>query len=328
MSKLVLSNVAWSESDMKNIRETPGIANSFIAALSFSLKFSGKEADYVRLMGASAFAFRINIHQDMCPSAPTTFLWKELLPEAIEQAGCKSIHIYDSWDNSILEEKRAEARQEIEKALKQGILPILWEVEIPEWGLITGYDDELSEYTALSCFGNTLKIPYGQFGRGAAVGGLSVSIPGEPNGRSPERVFLNSLHAAVRHAAQEEWNERPWYQDGLPAYEFWASIIEKGLKDGSDFNTSWYSSGTYFSARYCAAKYLFSMSDGNPLLLKAAKLYQEVAERLYLPWEAFRERRRPEDKTLEQAADAVRKAGQAEEQAIGAIREYLAAQNV
>jgi hypothetical protein len=41
---------------------------------------------------------------------------------------------------------------------------------------------------------------------------------------------LNSLKAAVVHAEQGEWTDRPRYQNGLAAYDLWASIYEKSAK--------------------------------------------------------------------------------------------------
>ena len=56
---------------------------------------------------------------------------------------------------------------------------------------------------------------------------LSVAIPGEPNQRSREEIIHNSLRAAVAHAEQKEWADRPDYANGLPAYDMWALTHER-----------------------------------------------------------------------------------------------------
>ncbi len=317
MQKLVLDDVKWNLKKINN--DVPGLLNSFIAGLTHSLRHAGRDADFIWLMGVSGFAFRIIINAQMCLSGPTSFLWKDLLPESIEQAGYSGLHIYDGWDDNILSEKRGEARNEIEKALKQNILPVVWEIELAEWGLITGFDDASAEYTGVSIFDNTIKIAYDVFGRNKDIGGLSVSIPGRPNSRSRREIINNSLKMASAHAKQKEWCERPSSQDGLPAYDLWASIVERG--EGLDI--VWYSAGQYYSARCCAYRYLRQAADGNELLLEAAAAYNEVAELLGAIWEEFLPGKKTNRDKCPQMSEIIRKAGKIEAKAIDLIDAYL-----
>ena len=55
---------------------------------------------------------------------------------------------------------------------------------------------------------------------------------------------MNSLKTAVKHGEQGEWLERPAYQDGLPAYETWASALEKLAEGGEQNGLNYYAERT------------------------------------------------------------------------------------
>ena len=115
---------------------------SYLAAVAGALQAHGEEVDPVWLMGASGWAFRIIVEKTLCPSAMSIFDWASLLPEAVRNAGWDCTQISRLWhEDAWREQRRAEAQAAIIASIDAGTPAIVWDLLLPEWGLITGYDD-------------------------------------------------------------------------------------------------------------------------------------------------------------------------------------------
>lgn len=326
MSKRKLEGVKWYIDGAAHAKGEPGIYNSFVGSLATSLKAMRKEVDPNWLMATSAFAFRIYINEVMCPSAMSVFDWSTILPEAVEQAGSCCTYVSRYWHEQNKEkERRLEAQQNIIEAITQGIPCIVWDVQIPEWGVIFGYDDRVRIFDSLACTDEITSMPFAELGQ-REIKILSVAILGKPNGRAREEVILRSLKAAVRHAEQKEWLERPKYQDGLPAFDLWARILEPGTNENTHFEEAGYYAGHYYGARCYARDYLKSIADGAQDLEEAAASYERVASFLKPLWDHFprpQNTQRPSDAILRSLADSIRKAKAAEEEGIEQLKRYI-----
>lgn len=329
-----LKSISWY-SDEKAIKKgEPGIYHSYMASLATALNYIGVDVDPAYLMGTSAFAFRIWINKIMCPSAMSIFKWSVILTEAVEQTGFHCVYIDRMWDEDDKEqEKREQARAEIIKRIDLGIPAIAWDVAKAEWGLITGYDNEKQLYSTLTYEGKPSSLPFSRLGKNG-IDVLSVTIPSEPNERNRENVILNSLEAAVAHAEQKEWTDRPDYQNGLAAFDLWALLFDRWallVEAGKNNNLpsdlprfAVYYAEHYYSARCYARDYLNTISNGNKMLRKAALSYGKVASFIKPVWECFSNKKKLDVKTLNYLAQNVRSAKAAEEEGIKSIKEYLA----
>lgn len=293
-----------------------------MGSLATALAYNGQKVDPIWLMGTSGWAFRIIVNEIQCPSAMSVFDWS-LLPEAVEQAGHRCTYISRLWwEGELEQERREQAHAEIVKAVERGIPAIAWDIEIPEWGLIVGYNEDHRSYDTLSRSGRTGSMAFAELGN-REVKILSVAIPGEPNGRSRQEIVLNSLQAAVRHAEQGEWMNRPQYMDGLAAYELWARTIEPEHNEKAMFDFAGYYAGHYYGARCYARDYLARIADGDTTLGAASAAYGRVAECLRPVWERFSQVKRPDDATLSALAQSIRQAGDAEKEGINLLKSYL-----
>ena len=331
-NKLDNINLYVDSLSLKN--NEPGIYHSYMGCLATSLNFISSELDPVWLMGSSAFAFRIFVNETMCPSAMSMFSFNEILPEAIEQAGYNCIYIERMWNENEKEEaKRIKAHKAIVEGIKVGIPAIVWDVSDAEWGLIVGYDDEKESYFTLSHQGKPLILPYIKLGNNG-IDILSVSIPGEPNLRDRDQVIKNTLKAAVAHAEGKEWiDERPTYQNGIKAYDLWASIFEKwswivaaGKSDkiGVDIvYLACYYAGHYYSARCYARDFLKKIAQDDKNLKKASFAYDRVADFLKPLWLYFSKRKIPDTKLLKSFAQNIDNAKKFEKEGIEFIKKYL-----
>ncbi len=302
-------------------------------SLATALYYIEGKLDPVWLMGSSAFAFRIYVNEVMCPSAMSVFDFSSILPEAIEQLGYHAIYICRYWNEADKESlKQAEAHAAIVEGIDRGVPAIVWDIAEAEWGLIIGYDLEEKVYHALNHKGEPSLLSFGKLGRNG-IDILSVAIPGEANKRSRNEITHNALKASVDHAEQKEWTERPKYQNGLPAYDLWASLFEKWaiiLEAGKGnnihpeiWNFATYYAGHHYSARCYAREYLKLITNGNDLLIKAVSSYEIVTSSLKTLWDYFSQDRQIDAKALYSLSESVKRAKASEKEGIYFIKEYL-----
>ncbi len=254
----------------------PGeIPFSFTHALASSLQAMGCTLDRKIITGASGFAFRIWVEKEQCPSAMSMFDFVSLLRAGVEFCGYSCTHITRLWDQESMEaERREQAYTAIKSAVDDGRAPIAWDIGIPEWGLIAGYDDEKQEYETIDCRGIRGTMPYTQLGK-REIPILSVTIPNRSTGEhlrdlAPRTVAMAICHA---HGLEVSWGNAA----GLAAYPAWAKLI-KNL-DQTGFNSQYYAA-TYAHLRSCAAAYLHYLAAENPKFMPAAQIYERVAEQL------------------------------------------------
>lgn len=328
-----LDDLTWYVDRTATEKGELGIRHSYTASLATALNYTTGELDPVRLMGTSAFAFRIFINEVMCPSAMSVFDWSTILPEAIEQYGYGCVYLSRLWDEDDKEEERREAaRTAIVEGIDRGAPAIVWDIAGHEWGLIVGYDENRQIYETLTYQGESSSLPFEKLGRNG-IDILSVGIPSERNGRSREEVILRSLKAAIAHAEQREWVDRPQYQDGLPAYDLWALLYDrwalilahgKGDRIPSDIPShAAYYATHHYSARCYARDYLRSIANGSETLQRAAASYEAVASQLKPVWDHALTLSKPDSKALSRMAENIRSAKAAEQEGISHVREYV-----
>jgi hypothetical protein len=287
MSKRCLDGCRWYRDPRAEGLGVPQIPHSLVASLASAQFYRDGQVDPAFLMGVSGFAFRIWINEVFCPSALSIFDWESIIPEAVRQAGRECLHITRMWHEEVWEEpRRAQAHEAILEAIEADRPVIAWNVAEPEWGLIIGYDKAAATYDVLSEQGGRGGLAFHSLGRNG-IDILSVAIPLDDNQRSEVEVRRNALEAAVQHAEQRESLDRPKYQDGLPAFDLWATLFDrwaqlsragKAANIGSELPlfASIYAR-TYYSARLHARDYLRSIAGPDPLLLAAADSYAAVA---------------------------------------------------
>jgi hypothetical protein len=323
--KLHLDHVRWHQDTTADDSIPTCHLHSYTKAVLTALSAQEGTVDAAWVAGASGAAFRIWAHHELCPSATSVFEWATL-PRGVENAGWSCDYHSRLWhEESVAEERRIAAHNAIVKALNEGRVPVCWDIGIPEWGVITGYDDELEEYSAISVFGEPTSLKYDELGR-RELPIMSVTIIGVPNGIDRRVATINSLKTAVKHAEHGEWLERPAYQDGPDAYETWAAALEKLAEGGEQGMLSYYA-GTYLAARHYAKHYMrlaADILDGAQELMDAGNAYADVEQQLAGVYRILAQDGQRSADELRECAKLLRAAKIAEETAIGHIKRYLA----
>lgn len=322
-----LENVVWYRDRAAAERGEPGLWHSFVGALATVLQARDEPVDPAWLMGATGFAFRTYAHVDLCPSAMSMFDWDALLPEAVAQTGYRYAYISRGWaQEGLREARRAAAHAQIRQAIDAGRPVIVWDIGIPEWGVITGYDDATRQYAGLSCLGREETLGYDELGE-REIKVLSVTVVKEPNGRSRDDVIRRSLGAAVAHALQQEWEARDrGYQDGPLALGMWAEALARGDETVNWEHTDYYAA-TIAAARCYARDYLAAIAGDDPDLLAAADAYGRAAAALLPVWHIFRDEQHPPADLLRAAVTQIEAAKAAELAAIDRLAAYLQAES-
>lgn len=254
---------------------------SFTHALASSLHAMGCTLDRRIITGASGFAFRIWVEKTLCLSAMSTFDFISLLKAGVILCGYTCTHITRLWDQEGMEkERREQAHEAIKSAVDDGRAPIAWDIGIPEWGLIAGYDDEKQEYETIDCRGIYGSMPYTQLGK-REIPILAVTIPLRPTGETlldlaPRTVALAICHA---HGLEVSFGN----DIGLAAYPAWAALIK--TVDQTGFNSQYYA-GIYAHLRSCAGSYLQYLAAGHSKFEPAAQAYTKTAELLKVACDA------------------------------------------
>lgn len=264
-------SISWD-----GIQDATGYLFSFAKSLACAVKNSPWSEYAEDIVATSGFAFRMWVNKDLCPSA--TSIWQfDCQKPWVENAGLTCEYVGRCWGEEHIEkERQLEAIQNIKASIDRDIPAISWDIGIPEWGLITGYDDTTRVFSALpitegkialtdpTC--NYIQIPYDTLGK-REIPILSVlTITGISN-KSKMDILSDTIQLAINHLKGEEWCENP---KGLNAYPTLISIFEENPDLAASWNAEYFL-GTYGALKEYACKYFEKTGKS-----KLAELYKAV----------------------------------------------------
>jgi len=269
-------DISW-----EGVREWTGYLFSFAKSLSAAVKnspFSDKAEDIV---ATSGFAFRMWVSRDLCPSATSIWDFESQKPW-VENGGLPCDYVGRYWEqNDIEEEKRLEATSIIKASIDRGIPAVSWDTGIPEWGLITGYDDDAQMFSVLAINNaapdpaNPVLMPYDILGK-REIPILSVLTVTGRTDKTEEQILRDTLKLAANHLKGGEWCDNA---KGLEAYPALIRVFDEDPELSSSWNAEYFL-GTYAALKEYAYRYLEKSGE-----TRLAKLYRSV----YDAWmEAFR----------------------------------------
>ena len=204
MAESECKQVAWYEDAEAVAQGVPSMVHSYVAAAATAINAQEGSVDLVWLAGATAFAFRIWVHKELCPSATSVIDW--FMPVgSLRQAGW-SAQFFSRlwWEGKLEEERREQANAACREALAAGRLPVCWDICFePEWAVIDALNDD-GTYACLAAGDRTTTFDPARMGR-RAVEIMSVTIIGERTSAPWDRsAIVVSLRSAVNHARQGE----------------------------------------------------------------------------------------------------------------------------
>jgi len=245
------------------------------------------------LFGATGHAFVINIHEQLCPSGPTAWVTEKMF-ELGENIGYR-IEGAMAWStDSNFADVQSQAWDMVRKAIDEGYPCYGWELNIPEYYVITGYDDVGYYYSGPIMAGYKMPLPWEELGK-LEVQMIEVYVvkPGEP--ADDRTTVAEALEFALEIAESPEKWIFEGYSAGPEAFDLWIAA----LQDDTLFNNPECSHGfkyntmVWLECRHEAvwflteAKERLADAELDPLFDEAISHYWQVTRSLQRVAELF-----------------------------------------
>src|SRR5256886_6900685 len=120
---------------------------SWVGATRGCLNALGVECDNTDVAGQSGYAFRMQIHQTLCPSGPTWFPWGSLLP-GVHRLGRSTVAFHapechgGEWTNARTRGHCAAAFEFARREIEAGRPCVIWGAYIPEFAIAAGVEGD------------------------------------------------------------------------------------------------------------------------------------------------------------------------------------------
>jgi hypothetical protein len=309
--------------------------NSLGGALAGVLRALGEPSATPWVMGISGLAFRLALPlsgEELAEPGADACIDIERAARLIRHLGRK-VETVHAWPNSpIYAKRRAEAVKRIHTCIDRGVPAIVYDLHLPQFGLVLGYDDKAGAWQVAT-------VMSGQYGGTLALGRWPVPERPGPvlavllGGREKvdqRYAVAESLRFAVDYAAHGDPRDPSGAAHGLAAYTRWAEAFARGEPVSAPGNALLVQ--MLQSARRDAAAFLRGdasrlLSGAAGPLARAASAYD--AEVLALsrmvtmfPFPSGGDPASPAARVV--ATAALREALAREQEALSAIREALA----
>lgn len=304
-----------------------------LGCLKGCLEYLGSDLSPAWLWGGTGHAFFINIHPEVCPSGPTA--WKAgIIHELGKNVGYEVECILGFKQNDDFRRKQRLAWDAIRRAIDGGRPCFAWELDVPEYYVIHGYDDVGYHFKGPGCDEGKGPYPWEKLGdTGIGVTEAYVVKSGTP--ADDARTVKGALQFAIEASQNSAEYVHPGYAAGLPGYDLWISAFEAGKAGG--FGTS-YNAQVWSECRTFAAEFLRqarSRLDGVPgsSFDEAIDRYETVAENLQTVAETFpfmdtsdeqQEANVKDPERVEKAATSLKEARRSEAAGLETLKQVVA----
>jgi hypothetical protein len=307
---------------------------SQLGCIKGCMDFLGIKASDAWLYGCSGHAFIINIHQAVCPSGPTAWNSPGML-KLVENIGCKIESVSSHKSAADFAEKKRQAWEFAKLAIDAGHPCYGWELTIPEYFVIYGYDE--SHYlfkgpqTNDPTTSETKPKPWQELGE-AETGVLLISSVKPAQAKKDSVMVKEAFAFALEHAHNpKKWTFSP-YKTGLGAYDNWIDALKNQTANG--FGVA-YNAEAWHECRYYAVEFL--KESGSRLGTKSAPLfdrarghYEVIRDRLeeiggLFPFIGFDPAHIKDSARRQKAINALRVARDAEAKGLESLEEIVKA---
>ncbi|MBA7648828.1 hypothetical protein ES703_56618 [subsurface metagenome] len=218
------------------------------------------------LFGASGHAFVINVHETLCPSGPTAWNTSRTF-ELGSNVGYEIDGIFAESSDSNFAEKQNQAWDMVRAAIDSGYPCYGWELNIPEYYVITGYDDVGYYYYGPIAKIFKMPLPWQELGR-QKVELLEVYVlkPEEP--ADDRTTVKEALQFALEISESPDKLIFEGYKSGPEAYDLWIAALEND---------------TIFQIEEAAHGFKYNIQVWTECRMYAVEFLKEAGERLAEP---------------------------------------------
>ncbi len=308
---------------LDNLKYKP-LWTSHIACVKSCLEFLNIEITDAWLFGATGHAFILNIHEELCPSGPTAFrnLW---LTRFGRNAGYLADCIFGLKSDHDFAAKQQLAWNRIRQSIDAGIPCYGWEMSVPEFYIITGYDETGYYYSGCDAMEGAGPKPWQEVGN-TEIGVMEMYTVHPGIAADDERTVRQALSLGREMSQGSRKWFFPKYSQGLAGYDAWIGALESGKTNpwGASYNGM-----VWAECRTMAAAFLKEVSerldgDFSKQLNETAVHYAFVAENLrsvaeLFPFPPDGDEQIKDADLCKQACDLLRKAKEAESEGMRVV---------
>jgi hypothetical protein len=222
---------------LQNLRWQPHWV-SHLGCLEGCARYLGLDITPGWLYGGTGHAFIINMHEVVCPSGPTAWVTRSMLALG-HNLGYVPESYFATADFDDMESARQQAWKVIRRALDNGYPCYGWELVIPEYYVIYGYDAD-----GYYCRGPLHEdgygpVPWQDLGR-SDIGLIEMVQVREGEATVPEQVVSEAITFALQHAQSPSKWILPRYRAGLEGFDLWIEAVETGraMRNGMAYNAA------------------------------------------------------------------------------------------
>jgi hypothetical protein len=262
------------------------------------------------IYGGSGHAFALNIHEALCPSGPTA--WRADKCNGL--AGNLGLTVEDHLAFKGGEDfaaKQEEIWQIARSAIDAKTPCFGWELGVPEWYIICGYDKD-GNYLYRDFGGAVAETPYTKLGA-SEIGVASLQVVKKGKATDDRTAVREALVFALNHGAGKDSQEL--YHTGLSGYDTWIKALQdkkvvetKDAGFGLAYNAQCWAECRQYAVKFLVeAKKRIGDDDLNPLFDEAIKHYKVVSENLDVVAKTFPFNFQDQATMTEQIKDAQRR---------------------
>ena len=261
---------------------------SHLGCIKGCLNYLNKPVSDAWLYGITGHAFVLNICGDLCPSGPTN--WNT---DGFRRLGKNAGYVLEGisgWKGKEnLEQLQEQAWEHAKKALDQDLPCYGWELDIPEFYVIYGYDDTGYYISGPDCDDGKGPIPWQKLGT-SEIGVVEVSSVRLAKPSDDRKAVQEALSYALEHGLNPDKYTDPHCSGGLQGYDAWIRSVEKGRAAlfGLAFNTAvWAECRRYAVAFLKEAQQRLNDTGLDPLMEQAIGHYEIVSQKLDIVKQAY-----------------------------------------
>lgn len=315
--KTKIDGIAGTPSkQLENLRWVPRWA-SHVGCIKGCLNHLGIDVSDAWLFGATGHAFVLNISSGLCPSGPTDWDTSGFLKLG-RNIGytVEGVDEYCPKQNRNFRDVQEQAWEFVKNALDKGLPCYGWELDIPEYFVIYGYDETGYYISGPGCNEGKGPMPWQDLGR-SEIGVVLVSSV-RPTTPSDDR---KTVRDALTYALDVGHNRKKWTDrtGGLKGYDTWIQAMETGIADrfGLGYNTAVWSESRRFAVEFLKEAHSRLDKDLKSLFASAIDHYTTVAQNLKLvsemyPFKECDEERVPVDNHARTAIEALKRVRETE----------------
>lgn len=203
---------------------------SHLGCIKGCLDYLGVEVSDGWLYGATGHAFIINMHDVVCPSGPTA--WNtEMIFKLSKNIGYEIDGVSALKTRDDFADKQKQAWQHIKKSIDDGLPCYGWELEVPEFYVVYGYDDKGYYFSGPKCDSGKGPKPWQEVGD-TQIGCLEMYSVSQIDGVDDVKVIKDAFEHVLEHSKSPEKWIFPKYKAGVAGFDNWIAALETNMADG------------------------------------------------------------------------------------------------